>query len=146
LALDASRYNRDERAFVGGGKTEAGTNRTVTVAPKIQPIVDRLTKGKSSGPVFCDDKGKPIRPDAYRDIFYKVLEDCGINNPVTVVDGKEMHRLTPHSCRHTFATLMKRIPGNDKDKLELMGHTSNEMLRYYQDVSYEDLRKITDAI
>jgi len=34
----------------------------------------------------------------------------------------------------------------DKDKLELMGHTSTEMLRHYQDVNYEDLRRITDAL
>ena len=41
---------------------------------------------------------------------------------------------------------MKRVDGADKDKLELIGHTSNEMLRHYQDVSLKDLRKITDAL
>lgn len=55
-------------------------------------------------------------------------------------------RYTPHSCRHTFATLMKNVTASDKDKLALIGHTSTEMLRHYQDVNLEDLRKITDAI
>lgn len=41
---------------------------------------------------------------------------------------------------------MKRVAGSDKDKLELMGHTSTEMLRHYQDVSFDDLRKVTDAL
>jgi hypothetical protein len=41
---------------------------------------------------------------------------------------------------------MKRVDGSDKDKLELIGHSSAEMLRYYQDVNIDDLRKITDAI
>ena len=41
---------------------------------------------------------------------------------------------------------MKRVPGADKDKLELMGHTSSEMLRHYQDVSFEDLRRVTDML
>ena len=41
---------------------------------------------------------------------------------------------------------MKRVPGADKDKLELIGHTSPEMLRHYQNVSFEDLRKITNLI
>ena len=54
--------------------------------------------------------------------------------------------MTPYSTRHTFATLMKRVGGADRDKLELMGHTSTEMLRHYQHVSYEDLRKITDIL
>lgn len=31
-------------------------------------------------------------------------------------------------------------------RLALIGHTSTEMLRHYQDVSLEDLRRITDAI
>lgn len=51
-----------------------------------------------------------------------------------------------HSRRHTFATLMKRVPGADKDEQKLIGHSSPEMLRYYQDVNVDDLRKITDII
>lgn len=41
---------------------------------------------------------------------------------------------------------MKRVNGSDKDKLELIGHTSTEMLRHYQNVNFADLRKITDAL
>lgn len=41
---------------------------------------------------------------------------------------------------------MKRVEGADKDKQELIGHASAEMLRYYQDAPLDDLRKITDAI
>ena len=146
LALDAAAYIEKEKAFVGGAKTDAGKDRVVTVSPKIQSIVTQYAKGKKAGPVFCDDNGKAMLIRDYRSAFYAVLDFCGIDNPVSVVDGKEIHRLTPHCCRHTFATLMKRVPGSDKDKLELIGHTSTEMLRHYQDVSFEDLRKITDAI
>lgn len=42
--------------------------------------------------------------------------------------------------------MMKRVTGADKDKQELIGNASAEMLRYYQDVNVDDLRKITDAI
>ena len=41
---------------------------------------------------------------------------------------------------------MKRVSGSDKDKLALIGHTSTQQLRHYQDVSISDLRSITDAI
>lgn len=146
LALDAINYNRKERAFIGGAKTDAGKDRIVTVSPKIQPIVDRLTKDKLSGPVFCSPDGSQMNIAAYRSLFYSVLNDCGIDNPILEVDGVKRRKYTPHSCRHTFATMMKRVAGSDKDKLELMGHTSPEMLRHYQDVSFEDLRKVTDAI
>ena len=146
LALDAIDYNRSERAFVGGAKTDAGRDRVVTVSPKIQPIIDRLVKDKLSGPVFCSADGSAMTIRDYRELFYSVLDKCGVENPVEDVGGVKRHKYTPHSCRHTFATMMKRVPGADKDKLSLIGHTSNEMLRHYQDVSFEDLRKVTDAL
>lgn len=79
-------------------------------------------------------------------MFYTVLEQCGIENPTELRSGVTYHKYTPHSCRHTFATMMKRVRGADKDKLELMGHTSTEMLRHYQDASFDDLRMITNAM
>ena len=66
--------------------------------------------------------------------------------PVSYTHLMKRKAYTPHSCRHTFATLMKRVQGADKDKLELIGHTSTDMLRHYQDVDYQDLRRITDAM
>ena len=80
-------------------------------------------------------------------VFYPTLESIGIENPmVEIAGGKKRHKYTPHTCRHTFATLLKRINGSDKDKQELIGHASPEMLRYYQDVELDDLRRITDAL
>lgn len=146
VALDAANYNRKERAFIGGAKTEAGMDRTVTVSPKIQPYIDAAVKDKIGGAVFVDEDGRPFTPARYRELFYSVLEKCGIDNPIFERDGRKFYTYTPHSCRHTFATLMKRVDGANKDKLALIGHTSDEMLRYYQDVSYDDLRKITDAL
>ena len=146
IVLDAASYNREEKAFVGGIKTDAGKNRTVTVSPKIQPYVDKLLRGKSDGEVFPDNDGNDLNIKKYRQLFYAVLEQCGIGNPIIIFDGVEYHRYTPHSCRHTFATLMKRVARADKDKLELIGHTSAEMLRHYQDVNLDNLRKITNAL
>lgn len=146
LALDVLSYSRKEKAFRGGSKTDAGRDRVVPVSPKIQPIIDRLVKDKISGPVFCAPDGKPLSIEAYRALFYRTLAECGIDNPATVRDGVSYHKYTPHSCRHTFATMMKRVSGSDKDKLALIGHTSTEMLRHYQDAPLDDLRRIINAI
>ena len=143
LMLDVLDYDRAAKTLTGGAKTEAGKNRIVTISPKIQPIIDRLAGGKTSGPLFCDKQGKQFKYERFRDaVFYPTLAAIGIDNPIE----NKRHKYSPHSCRHTFATLMKRVPGPDKDKQELIGHTSPEMLRYYQDVNLDDLRKITDAI
>lgn len=146
LSLDAKNYDRKNRAFIGGAKTEAGKDRIVTVSPKIQPIIDDLMRDKISGPVFCAPGNKSMTISAYRDAFYAALEAVGTDNPIIGEGDAKRHKYTPHSCRHTFATLMKNVSAPDKDKLRLIGHTSTEMLRHYQDVDIEGLRKITDAI
>ena len=110
--------------LIGGSKTEAGMNRVVPVSPKVEQFVPMIPYG--------------MTPKTFREKFYAALDVCGIQN--------ENHRLTPHSTRHTFATLIKKVTAPDKDKLRLIGHSSEEMLRYYQDVSVDDLRKITDNL
>lgn len=146
LALDMSGYDRVNKTLTGGSKTEAGKNRIVPIPPKIQPIIERITKDRIGGPVFPGPGGGQMDIQAYREMFYGVLDACGIENPVAEVDGVKYHKYTPHSCRHTFATLLKHVDGAEKDKLAIMGHTSGEMLRHYQDVPLADLQAIGNAL
>jgi hypothetical protein len=148
LDVRLENYDAKQNVIVGGAKTDAGLNRTVTISPKIQNVVKKIAGNRTEGFLFCDPAdGDRFRNETFADRFYAVLEDAKIDNPIIIVGaGKNRHKYTPHSCRHTFATLIKRVAGADKDKLELIGHSSDEMLRYYQDVSIEDLKAITDAI
>ena len=118
----------------------------VTLSPKIAPLIAQAAA--SGGPLFADSNGKAYKlQDFTENVFYPALDAIGIDNPIVEIAGGVKHyKLTPHSCRHTFATLMKRVGGADKDKLELIRHASGEMLRYYQDVDIADFQKITDAI
>lgn len=144
LTLEVARYDRVNGCLIGGGKTDAGTDRIVTVSPKIQPIIEQLIGSKDSGTIFCAPDGKPLSDSKYRECcFYPALQALGL--PLPGPQG-EKRKLTPHCCRHTFATMLKDVDAPDKDKLELMGHTSTEMLRHYQHVSIEDLKRITDAL
>lgn len=143
LALDVSNYDADEKTITGGAKTEAGKNRIVPISKKIQSIISELAKGRSVGALFCDSEGNAFSYDKFRAAcFYPAIDAIGIDNPI--INGK--HKYSPHTCRHTFATLMKRINAPDKDKMKLIGHASAEMLRYYQDVNVDDLKKIINSI
>lgn len=142
LLLQVKDYDPQRKAFVGGIKTAAGKGRTVPVSPKIQPWVSQLASGDPDRYVFGRDSAQEDLAD-YRASFYDLLERLKISNPV---DEQGRHRITPHSCRHTFATLLKRVQGADADKLALIGHTSTQQLREYQDVPLDDLRRITDAL
>jgi integrase len=148
LSLTLDNYDAERQCFIGGSKTEAGTNRTVTISPKILPYIKQIAAERTEGVFFCANGGKAYSlQDFTESLFYPVLAAAGIDNPmVEISGGVKRHKFTPHSCRHTFATLLKNVNAADKDKLELIGHTSDEMLRYYQDVKVEDLRRITDII
>ena len=142
LQLRVRDYDKTARAFVGGIKTAAGKGRTVPVSPKIQKWVDARL-GEDPDAFVFGRAGAQESLEDYRAAFYALLARCGILNPT---DEQGRHRVTPHSCRHTFATLMKGVQGADADKLALIGHTSAEQLREYQDVRIDDLRKIIDAL
>lgn len=114
----------ENHALIGGSKTEAGRNRRVPLPQNIEELWIRSRK-------FDNEK-------EFRKSFYAALEALGIEN--------ENHRLTPHSTRHTFATLLKDAPGADKDKMALIGHNSTEMLRYYQDSRDAERLKIMETI
>lgn len=146
LELDVSDYNPTDKTITGGAKTDAGRNRIVPVSPVIQSTIDRLTAGRTSGALFGDTSGERMRLEVYREHFYNALEACGIENPIIEVNGQNRRTYTPHSCRHTFATMMKDVKAPDKDKLSLIGHTSTEMLRHYQDTEIDGLRKIVNEL
>lgn len=139
VTLTVEMYDQDTKSFQHGIKTEAGKNRVVTISPKIQPYIDRFVGDRTEEAVFLAETGRKYTDSTYREAFYSCLEKLEIK----ASDGK---KLTPHCCRHTFATLVKKIDAPDKDKLELIGHTSIEMLQHYTHVNTDDLKRITDKI
>ena len=145
LALRGADFDAERGCIVGGAKTEAGKGRVVTVSPKILPYVARRA---AEAYLVARDDGTPWTLQAWTEgVFYPALEMIGIPNPmVEIAGGVRRHLYTPHSCRHTFATLLKKVEAAEKDKIELIGHTSGEQLRYYQDVALDDLRAITDVL
>ena len=133
LALTCDDYWPEEEYFVGGIKTEAGRNRIVPVSSKIKPYIARFIR-ESGGTYLFQNNGEKMSLAVYRARFYETMEQLGFQRP-----GE--HTYSPHTCRHTFATMLKRIDIPEKDKLTLIGHTTDAMLRYYQDTPLEDLRR-----
>ncbi|MCQ2558871.1 MAG: tyrosine-type recombinase/integrase, partial [Oscillospiraceae bacterium] len=146
LSLQKSNYNSETQTIRAGAKTEAGKNRLVTISPKIQATFSGIVSSSPSEFIFCRPDGNPWDLKRFCSVaFYPALDAIGIENPIVeIAGGVERHKYTPHTCRHTFSTLLKRVEAPVKDKLELIGHTSEEMLNYYQDVTVQDLRKVTD--
>lgn len=143
LKRDAYHKEGDFEYLVGGFKTEAGTNRKVTISPKIKPYIHQLIM-KADPYIFPKPEGGRLTDDAFRDrIFYPLLAALNIQS---IPDKDHPAELVPYSCRHTFANLMKNVIGSDTDKSALMGHTDIAMTKYYQSADLTSIQRITDMI
>lgn len=116
LELTADSYHISETGipvFIGGKKTEAGTDRLVPIHKKIQPIIQSCIE-KHGETVFCDENGKALTSDRFRkQCFYPAIQTLGFPDD-----------LTPHSCRRTFSTRMSAAGARQEDIIALMGHTN----------------------
>lgn len=128
----------------GGIKTEAGKNRAVPVAPAILPVIENRLRSVSEY-LFPKDDGTQMSPKYFRDnYFYPVLAAAGIQ-PMPTPDAPAHY--VPYSCRHTFANLLKDVPGSDKDKASLIGHEDYRTTKkMYQSAELENLKSIMSQL
>lgn len=145
LGLTRESYHKegDIEYLVGGFKSEAGTDRSITISPKIRALILPLIM-KANPYVFPRMDGARMTDDYFRtEVFYPLLAALGIQD---IPDKDHPAYYVPYSCRHTFSNLLKAAKGDEKDKSSLMGHTDPKMTRQYQDSKLPELKAITDAI
>lgn len=111
LGLTRFGVDLDKQLITGGLKTDAGKNRMIPIHPKILPLITKWYNKKGDY-LICDDKGKRIRDKLYREKYY-----------YPVLEKLEVNRLSPHCCRHSFASIMRRAGVDTKSIQILMGHT-----------------------
>lgn len=144
LMLEKDAYHVDNGIpyLIGGFKTPAGTDRIVTIPPRIQPIIDRLIAAPGDY-IFPGPDGKRMTDGYLREkVFYPLLDHLGIQS---IPEEGERAQYVPYSCRHFFSNLLKDAQGAEKDKAALMGHTDYDTtIRNYQSADLESLRRITD--
>ena len=144
LKRDAYHKEGDAEFLIGGGKTEAGTDRTVPISPKIKPYLYELIL-KAKPYIFPRRDGKKLDDKYFRDVmFYPLLAELGIQH---LPDPQHPAILVPYSCRHTFANLLKNVDGANKDKASLIGHTDYAFTeRRYQSAELDNLLDIVNKI
>ena len=116
--LELTRFSYDplEHTFRGGKKTRSGINRLVPVHPDVQAIVDAQL-AKNGDTVFCMANGHPMTANYFRErVFKPLIDELGL--------GAD---LTPHACRHTFATRLKVNGADELWRKRLLGHASGDV-------------------
>jgi integrase len=115
LDLKKEHVDLDKRLiYAPGSKTEAGKDRIVVIPQDLVPIYERMLQ--TPGAYLCaSPKGQRYDAKNFRNReFYPFLDKYDMNP-----DGK----LSPHSCRHTYALLCVKYDLNQKATMDLLGHT-----------------------
>ncbi len=116
LELTRFQYDAQEHTFRGGKKTSNAINRLVPVHPDVQYVVDAQIS-KNGATVFCMEDGHPMTSNYFREFVYKPLLDrLGIDKA-----------MTPHACRHTFATRLKIGGADEFWRKRLLGHAAGDI-------------------
>ena len=108
----------DERYMIGGIKTEAGKNRQILIAEKIVPIMEKLYS-----------KSKKLLVEMSEEEFYLRFKDS--------IKIASVRPLTPHCCRHTFATLMAKNNVHSSIIKEAAGHANYSTTLGYTHIPLE---------
>lgn len=90
-----------------------------------------LLKGKKSDYLLLNHLGNPITRRGIADILEKLIKKSAIK-----------HKISPHTLRHTFATLMLNEGMDIREVQELLGHQNLSTTNIYTHVSNEELRRV----
>lgn len=123
--LRLENINLDDWTFMGGMKTEAGTNRVVPIHPKIRHLITQKYKeAESLGSEYlinCTDatthrSNIRFTYDKYQKRFVKIRDELKLN---------PQHR--PHDGRMQFVTAAKKYGVDEYAIKYMVGHAINDM-------------------
>lgn len=100
----------EERYMIGGIKTAAGKDRVIPIHESIAPFIAQMLQYSRNAWLFGDGR-------------YKVY----LVNSFHVIRDKLHFTNTPHSCRHTFATLAKLARMDEYARKKIMGHACKDL-------------------
>lgn len=135
--FNALLINCHEDYFIGGSKTEAGTDRPIVVSGVGIEAYERMRRKaiESKGQKLIDgyDGNKNLHNFAKRE-FRDLMEEIGRPG------------LTMHCCRHTYITNAARCGVDQRALQQMVGHVSKETTKIYTHLNVDDLRRESQKI
>jgi integrase len=123
--LRCDHVHLDDGYIIRGEKTDAGKNRVVPLPPSIPELSDFLRGwiGKATGELVIGRSSQSVR----NQIFFAALIEYGIDTGEKIAGGGyhftgDHH--TPHSTRHTFASLCSSVGMQPENLQKIIGHAS----------------------
>jgi site-specific recombinase XerD len=113
----------------GGGYADKSTKsnkaRHVGITPNLQKVLDEIPR---TGLYVLCDGGLPVAQHAFERRYKKFFADTG--NAF----------LSPHKCRHTYATYLLRGGADLRAVQSLLGHSAVTVTEIYTHINVDDIR------
>ncbi len=126
-------YFPQKRARASGRQKE----HEVPMLPDVKQYLRARQKARpsNSGPIFPALSQKSVKGNAgLSNIFSRMITEAGISNePITETsagDGRAVYRLSFHSTKHTFISMMANQNVSRELRMKIVGHTSAVHDRY----------------
>lgn len=122
LQLSSLGYERGMRTVRIVGKGEK--IRTRQLPAEAGEILDAYLaeRGDDPGPLFVTASGQPMRTRDVTDLVARIAKQAGLFMP---------ERVTPHTLRHTFATLAEERGSTVREIQDALGHASATTTEIY---------------
>lgn len=117
-----------------GKGRDGGKDRTAYMPQQLGVIIgdyqrERSRSGRTHAEFFtAANANRGIGAGPIRDLCAFITRETGI-------------RVAPHALRHTYATLLRKANVADRVAMELMGHSSLQMLQHYSHVFDDEQRE-----
>lgn len=116
LAIENSKVNFNGQYFIGGMKTDAGTNRIIPIHDSVLPYYKRYYS-KSNKYLITNSAGRKLSyPNFLANYWHPAMKRLGLSH-------------VPHDTRHTFITLSDRCKMNDLCLKLIAGHAVNDITK-----------------
>ena len=133
IKLNDLDFNEKSIRVIGKGKKERivyfGDYALKSLNEYLQGSREYLLKGKNNDYLFVNHLGDRITTRGITDILDRLLE-------LTAIEKK----VSPHTFRHSFATMLLNEGANTKVVQELLGHASMKTTSIYTHLSNDKLR------
>lgn len=138
LTVNRAVYIKDGKPYVEEHQAKTASSlRTVPLVPELSHMIHTLPKCGEF--IFGTRTGKLMHPRNFSrdyDCFFKHLHE----------DEPDIKRLSPHCCRHTFATLSLVSGGDIRTIQEILGHTDIKTTARYTHPDIDAMRQVVTGL
>ena len=130
-----------------GAKTKTRKKSAIAFPVFLRPVIENLLQIVSTNNNAKNEKLVCMNADNFYKEFYASVEKAGIDNPKTKeTDGRETHRITPYSCRHTYGTEAVKAGFHPAMIQKMLRHSNTKTQEKYTHLASNDLHDAVNSL